>query len=383
MTDKKDVIVLDTPNKLVGSLMPAIKRGLPKHLSDNADRYARIIITEFNKNPKLWRCTHPSLMGSIMQSTQLGLEMGGVLGQCFMVPYNNMVNGQKVLEAQFQIGYKGYVILLNNSGKVSGVRAKVVWGNSFEDKERFEHEEGLNEKLIHVPDPKYWGKAIQASYAIITYKDGYKEFLVMYKEELDKIAGKSKSDARKYWPEEMCRKDPVRRICKTAPLSPEDKRLLHQDETTKYYHIGQDPQMVLDAPDQTDWKDSNKYESIPDLSTQGGSSGSGEDKKENQSEDTGNKKSSDTGEPDNIPDYDVETEQKTEPKKKKKPPSEAQIEKFINALIEKVGSPQVAYNKIAECLDGNIKTPNDFVSTAQMTKYAHALGIGDFWEKGK
>ena len=55
-----------------------IAAALPKHVSP--DRMIRLACTEFSKNPLLQKCTPVSVFGSIIQASQLGLEIG-VLGQ--------------------------------------------------------------------------------------------------------------------------------------------------------------------------------------------------------------------------------------------------------------------------------------------------------------
>ena len=85
----------------------------------NAERLVRIALTTIRLNPKLTECTPESFLGALFQSAQLGLEPN-VEGQAYILPYlnNKKITGEdgkikwvKVLEAQFQIGYKGYIEL--------------------------------------------------------------------------------------------------------------------------------------------------------------------------------------------------------------------------------------------------------------------------------
>lgn len=95
-----------------------ISLALPKHL--NADRMARLALTEFSKNPKLQECEPTSIIGSIMTASTLGLEIG-VNGQCYMVPYKqNKKVGNKwtsTMICQCIPGWKGLVDLVNRGGK--------------------------------------------------------------------------------------------------------------------------------------------------------------------------------------------------------------------------------------------------------------------------
>lgn len=241
MTDKKDQIVKLSPQQnLLKKMYPAIIKSLPQH--KDPQRFVGIILTVLNKNPKLMKCTLPSLMGSIMLSSILGLELGSHLGQCFIVPYDNKGRG---LEAQFQIGYKGYPILLKDS---------LVYAHCVYEGEKWGYQYGLNKDIFHKPDPECIKKGkVEAAYAVIKNKNGFTDFLVIHADELEKFRKLSKSDAWKNWDGEMYRKAPLKRLSKTAPLSAEDKRLISVDETTKYYKPDMDPQHLLDMPDETDW----------------------------------------------------------------------------------------------------------------------------------
>ena len=55
-----------------------IALALPKHM--NADRMLRIAMTSIQRNPALLDCEPISLVGAVIQSSQLGLEPDGVLG---------------------------------------------------------------------------------------------------------------------------------------------------------------------------------------------------------------------------------------------------------------------------------------------------------------
>ena len=57
---------------LVQQMQPAIEMALPKHVS--ADRMVRVCLTMLRNTPKLALCTRESLLGSIIELAQLGLD---------------------------------------------------------------------------------------------------------------------------------------------------------------------------------------------------------------------------------------------------------------------------------------------------------------------
>ena len=59
-------------------------------------------------------CTNPSILSAALLGEALNLSPSPQLGQFYMVPFNNKKKGCK--EAQFQLGYKGYIQLAKRSG---------------------------------------------------------------------------------------------------------------------------------------------------------------------------------------------------------------------------------------------------------------------------
>jgi len=85
----------------------AVAKALPAGM--DAGRFVRMVLTEMRRTPKLMECDPATLLGAMMLSAQTGLEPGGPLGQAFLIP--RWSGQRKVMEAQFQIGYRGLVAL--------------------------------------------------------------------------------------------------------------------------------------------------------------------------------------------------------------------------------------------------------------------------------
>lgn len=81
-------------------------KALPAHVT--ADRLARLAVSTVNRNPALGRCSMQSLVGGVMISSQLGLELNTPLGHAYLIPYKRSIkqgnNWVQVDEAQFQLG---------------------------------------------------------------------------------------------------------------------------------------------------------------------------------------------------------------------------------------------------------------------------------------
>ena len=241
--------------ELIEASVKELGKALPKQM--NAERLARIALTNLRLNPKLAECTPQSFIAALFQSAQLGLEPG-IEGQAYLIPYENSknINGQwvKVKEVQFQIGYKGYVELFYRHPQSSTLSMNKVCENDL-----FEYELGTNQKIKHVPALHNRGEVI-AYYAIATMSDGNKIIKIMSKEECiehGKTHSKGFDSKNSNWIKEqdaMCLKTVLIQLMKLLPKSIEMQKALAMDNTTKS-KVKED---MFEVKDETNWDDTDK-----------------------------------------------------------------------------------------------------------------------------
>ena len=228
-------------------LKPQIVAALPKHL--DPDRLLRIVLTAVRKTPALMTCSRESVLAAIMQAAQLGLEPDGNLGLAYLLPYGN--------QCQLIVGWKGLIELARRSGLVANITAHCVHYGDF-----FEYELGLDPKLRHIPAdvlemPQYLRERtiaddmrreqvvgalagnrksdLVAAYAVVTMKDGTRNFRVVTRKLVEKVRAKSASRNHQAspwneWEEQMWEKTAVKQVLRFVPLSPEDKTVIdHAD----------------------------------------------------------------------------------------------------------------------------------------------------------
>ena len=99
-------------SNLLDRMAPQIQKALPQHMS--AERMARIAMTAVSSTPKLLECDPKSLIGALMQSSQIGLEPNTNLGQAYLIPYGK--------EVQLQVSYLGMIELANRSRQYTPMR---------------------------------------------------------------------------------------------------------------------------------------------------------------------------------------------------------------------------------------------------------------------
>ena len=257
LTQKNTQVV--TVETMVRKAMNTLSEALPAHM--NAERLVRIALTTLRTNPKLYECDPNSFLGALFQSAQLGLEPN-VEGQAYIIPFNNrrkIGNDWKTIkEAQFQIGYKGYVELFyRHKNAVSLSFNKVCEGDDFD----FEY--GTDAYLKHKPA---WDSTdVVAYYAVAKLSNGGSIFKVMSQEECiqhgkqhSKCYDKKKEEfyANTPWatdPDAMCLKTVLIQLMKLLPKSFELQRAIASDETIKM--VGPQTKNMFEVKDETNWEE--------------------------------------------------------------------------------------------------------------------------------
>ncbi len=133
---------IGTLRSLLEKSASQIKMALPRYMT--AERMIRVALTACQRTPDLLACDPLSVVGSVMQAAQLGLETDGVLGHAYLVPFNNRKTGRK--ECQLIPGYKGLIEVAYRRGRVASVSAHVVY-----DKDMFSFDFCIEAKLEHKP----------------------------------------------------------------------------------------------------------------------------------------------------------------------------------------------------------------------------------------
>jgi recombination protein RecT len=208
-----------------------IARALPKHI--NPDRMARIALTAFRMTPKLGECDPRSVFAAVIQSSQLGLEVG-LMGEAHLVPFGD--------QCQLIPGYTGLMKLARQSGLVQDIYAHEVRVN-----DKFTLKLGLERSLEHEPLTGPGGfpasdedrGEVVGFYAVAVFKDGSRTFVAMSRKEVEKIRDNSRGyQASKRYKKEsvwdsdfvaMGMKTVIRRLSKFLPKSPELATALAMD----------------------------------------------------------------------------------------------------------------------------------------------------------
>ncbi len=202
-------------------------KALPSHMAKQAQshiaRMIRVATTLVRNSESLQKCDPISIIGCVIQGAQLGLEVDGVLGNAYMVPYSNI--------ATFQVGYKGLINLAHRSPRVAWVDAKFVYAGDF-----FEYEYGTDPFIKHKPKGEWRFEKITHAYSVIKRSDGSSTFevwplerVMAHKEKFSKSYKKKDSPWNKS-PEAMILKTVLRQGLKYAPANTDLQYAIGMDE---------------------------------------------------------------------------------------------------------------------------------------------------------
>lgn len=219
-----------------------IEKLLPKEME--VERFVQQVHFALSKNKQLLECTPASVISSVLQLADLGLDPSGVLGSGYLAPFRN----HGTLECVAIPGYRGLTDLAVRSGEVKAIYADVVfWGDEFDwqkgDRPKLWHKPKVpqtKEEQLEIAQARTWDN-VRAAYAVATLPGGLKQFEVMLFEDLElarRRAPGGKSDKTPWAVEnrqepakggsriQMYKKTPIRQIVKQLPLSPVKARKL-------------------------------------------------------------------------------------------------------------------------------------------------------------
>ena len=164
----------------------------------------------FENNNSLQNCTTESMRNALVNIALTGASLNPVLQQAFLIPRKGKVC--------LDFSYRGLTKIATDSGGVLDIDATVVYEN-----DEFYYEMGLNPVLKHIPVLSDQGKPTHV-YAVAVLSSGIKKFIVLNKEEIEKVKKSSiaftkGSDTpwKGDFEAEMWRKTAVKKLYKLLP----------------------------------------------------------------------------------------------------------------------------------------------------------------------
>lgn len=164
------VIKSDTYQNLIKQTL-----GNPK----KAERYTAAIMSAVATNPQLQNCEAKTILSGSLLAESLNLAHSPQLGHYYLVPFNNRKQG--TTEAQFILGYKGYIQLAARSGNYKHINVMEIKEGELVSYNPFDEEIILNP--IQDVDEREKTPTI-GYYAMFEYTNGFKKVIYWSKAQM-------------------------------------------------------------------------------------------------------------------------------------------------------------------------------------------------------
>lgn len=158
----------------------------------NGTRFISSIVSAVQATPALQECTNQSILSAALLGEALNLSPSPQLGQFYMVPFNNKNKGCK--EAQFQLGYKGYIQLAIRSGYYKKLNVLAIKEGELVRYDPLEEDIEVN--LIEDDTEREQAPA-SGYYAFFEYENGFRKALYWSKKKMAAHAEKYSQAFRK------------------------------------------------------------------------------------------------------------------------------------------------------------------------------------------
>ena len=237
---------------------PSVQQKLQELMGKNASAFATSVLQIVNSNDLLRNADPQTVFSAACMAATLNLPINNTLGFAYIVPFKNKKLGK--VEAQFQLGYKGFIQLAQRSGQFERLVALPVYADQLISKDP------INGFVFD------WSKEPAANekpagyYAYFKLINGFTAELYMTKAEVDRHAAKYSQTYKMgfgVWKdnfEAMALKTVMKLLLsKQAPLSIDmqkaqlaDQAVVRDVDGEVYEHIDNTPMIEQTTIDVTD-----------------------------------------------------------------------------------------------------------------------------------
>lgn len=229
----------------------------------DGQRFIASIVSAVQTNSMLQECTNQSILSAALLGESLKLSPSPQLGQFYMVPFNNRKEG--IREAQFQLGYKGYIQLAIRSGYYKKLNVLAIKEGELVRYDPLNEDIDVN--LIEDDEVREQTPTV-GYYAFFEYTNGFRKSMYWSKAKMESHAKKYSQGYNKdlkdgtaftFWAKDfdsMAFKTMLRQIIsKWGIMSIEmqtamdaDMAVIREDNTFDY--VDNEPEVVADVPAQ-------------------------------------------------------------------------------------------------------------------------------------
>ena len=187
---------------------------LEKYFNDKAksEKFASALVSMYNGNPDLQKCTSDSIYYAAMKSAELGLPINN-LGLAYIIPYGN--------KAQFQISFRGYIRLAMQTGQLEAINIVKLTDNY-----AVEYDEIGSLRLVKVTEKPINPNNIIGYFGYLKFKNGFSTSIYRTKDEIERHARKFSKSYNSIWKDNfdaMAEKTIIKRLLNIYIVEVDDK----------------------------------------------------------------------------------------------------------------------------------------------------------------
>lgn len=180
---------MTTSNQMVQQKMPfsvavntpSMQKLIANALHDPARcaRFTASIVSAVSVNQALQNCDRNTVISGALLGESLNLSPSPQLGQYYLVPFNNKKKG--IQDAQFVLGYKGYVQLALRSGQYKSINVEIVKQGEYKGRDPMTGDP----RFQFLEDDDEWERMPVIGYmASFEYLNGFRKVLYWSKEKM-------------------------------------------------------------------------------------------------------------------------------------------------------------------------------------------------------
>lgn len=217
------------------------------------NREAGNAILQISGNKYLQQCSPESIKKAVVMIAQTDLTLNPAMSLAYLTPRSIKYQDEqgkwlKRWEVVLMPSYMGFIEIIRRSGKVSGIRADVVY-----EGEPFKYGTGTEYFLNHTPSlDRDESKTPIGAYAVANFPDGSFHFEVKGWKWIMKRKAVSASGDKgpwKQWRDEMACKTMIRHIYKFLPKTPEINDLVQVYDTANPVNLENPGAPEITQPD--------------------------------------------------------------------------------------------------------------------------------------
>lgn len=180
---------MTTSNQMVQQKMPfsvavntpSMQKLIANALHDPARcaRFTASIVSAVSVNQALQNCDRNTVISGALLGESLNLSPSPQLGQYYLVPFNNKKKGMQ--DAQFVLGYKGYVQLALRSGQYKSINVEIVKQGEYKGRDPMTGDP----RFQFLEDDDEWERLPVIGYmASFEYLNGFRKVMYWSKEKM-------------------------------------------------------------------------------------------------------------------------------------------------------------------------------------------------------